>query len=97
MRNASKSVSSKFAALNPLNRRNNQVSVVTDADADSNTFSSALTAFELKRAITSKQLQNEEISALTVCHNLIYLATKSGKMSIFEDRSGILKHKKSIV
>mgnify|MGYP006238313303 CR=1 FL=1 len=48
--------------------------------------STSLTAFEIKKRITSKQLQNEQICALTVSKNLIYLATKSGKISIFEER-----------
>eukprot|EP01083_Nonionella_stella_P053338 141117_1 len=50
------------------------------------TFTTSLTVFQIKKEITSKQLQNEEICALTVCKNLIYLATKSGRISIFEER-----------
>ena len=57
--------------------------------------SSSLTAFEIKKEITSKQLQNEEICALTVAKNLIYLATKSGKISIFEERTSSSNAKSS--
>lgn len=55
-------------------------------DFGGSSSSTSLTAFEIKKEITSKHLQNEQICALTVSKNLIYLATKSGKISIFEER-----------
>ena len=55
-------------------------------DVSGQSSSTSLTAFEIKKEITSKHLQNEQICALTVTKNLIYLATKSGKISIFEER-----------
>ena len=80
---------------------------------DTSLSTSSLTAFKLTKEITQKELQNERIAALTVCKNLIYLATKSGRLSIFEEintknlkntknqmnatKRSFVKHKKSVV
>ena len=61
-------------------------------DLQSQSSSTSLTAFEIKKEITSKQLQNDQICALTVGKNLIYLAIKSGKISIFEERMNQLQN-----
>lgn len=77
---SSPSKSTKSTSISQsINRKNSSIAI----DPSSNP---SLTAFEIKKEITSKQLQGEQISALTVAQNFIYLATKSGKLSIFEEK-----------